>query len=94
MSRPLAVKGVGACSKQWLAYPPSVARSFGPELAALVGYAQHRPNLGNFEGQCPSVLFQDNLPEHLAATDALRPDQEDLVAEFVRQQRWPLKQGR
>src|SRR5947207_484717 len=78
---------------QWLAYPPSVARSFSPELAALVGYAQHRPNLGNFEGQCPSVLFKDNVPEHLAATDALRPDQEELVAEFVRQQRWPLMRG-
>ena len=79
---------------QWLAYPPSVARNFSPELAALVGYAQHRPNLGNFEGQCPSVLFKDNLSEHLAATDALRPDQEELVADFVRQQHWPLPQGR
>ena len=49
--------------------------------------------IGNFEGQCPSVLFKDNVPEHLAATDALRPDQEELVAEFVRQQRWPLMRG-
>jgi hypothetical protein len=37
---------------QWLAYPPPVARRFSPELAALVGYAQHRPNLGNHEGVC------------------------------------------
>lgn len=42
---------------QWLAYPPEVARGFAPDLAALAGYTQHRPNLGNFEGQCPSVLF-------------------------------------
>lgn len=75
---------------QWLCYPPEVARNFHPELAALVGYRQHRPNLGNFEGQCPSVLFDEHRPQYLAATDALRPDQEELVAEFVRQQAWPL----
>jgi Phytanoyl-CoA dioxygenase (PhyH) len=74
---------------QWLAYPPEVARGFGPELAALVGYQQHRPNLGNYEGQCPSVLLHGPVPNRLAATDALRPDQEELVAEFVRNQHWP-----
>ena len=74
---------------QWLAYPPEIARDFSPELAALVGYRQHRPNLGNFEGQCPSVLLQPEVPQRLAATDALRPDQEQLVAEFVRKQNWP-----
>jgi hypothetical protein len=74
---------------QWLAYPPEVARHFSPELAALVGYQQHRPNLGNFEGQCPSVLLRHQIPERFAATDALRPDQEELLAEFVRDQDWP-----
>jgi hypothetical protein len=74
---------------QWLAYPPEVARHFSPELAALVGYQQHRPNLGNYEGQCPSVLLQRHVPERFAATDALRPDQEALIAEFVRGQDWP-----
>jgi len=74
---------------QWLAYPPEIARGFDPELAALVGYRQHRPNLGNYEGQCPSVLLQGEMPKRLAATDSLRPDQEALVAEFVRQQQWP-----
>lgn len=64
---------------QWLAYPPEIARSFTPELAALVGYQQHRPNLGNFEGQCPSVLLRDDVPEHLNAIDALRPDQVALI---------------
>jgi hypothetical protein len=73
---------------QWLAYPPDVARRFSPELAALVGYQQHRPNLGNYEGQCPSVLLKDRVPERLAATDALRPDQAELVADFVRGQDW------
>jgi ectoine hydroxylase-related dioxygenase (phytanoyl-CoA dioxygenase family) len=74
---------------QWLAYPPAIARHFNPELAALVGYQQHRPNLGNYEGQCPSVLLQRNIPDRFAATDALRPDQEALVAEFVDGQNWP-----
>ncbi|MES1973352.1 MAG: phytanoyl-CoA dioxygenase family protein [Pseudomonadota bacterium] len=60
---------------QMLAYPPTVARSFPPELAALVGYRQHRPNLGNYEGQCPSILLADRDGGPLAAIDALRPDQ-------------------
>jgi len=72
---------------QWLVYPPPVARYFSPELAALVGYAQHRPNLGNVEGQCPSILLQDRVPEHLPAIDALRPDQAEAAAMFVRSQR-------
>jgi hypothetical protein len=73
---------------QWLAYPPAVARRFSPELAALIGYAQHRPNLGNYEGQCPSLLLRETIPERLGAVDALRPDQAELVADFVRAQDW------
>jgi len=65
---------------QWLAYPPDVAKVFSPELAALVGYAQHRPNLGNYEGQCPSLLLSENVPEYIGAIDALRPDQEAMMA--------------
>jgi ectoine hydroxylase-related dioxygenase (phytanoyl-CoA dioxygenase family) len=68
---------------QWLAYPPAVARNFPPELAALVGYAQHRPNLGNYEGQCPSILLRDDIPEHIGAVDALRPDQVVMLAEYL-----------
>ena len=79
---------------QWLAYPPEIARHFDPELAALVGYVQHRPNLGNFEGHCPSVLFNDDRAERLGAIDALRADQVDLVADFVRHQDWPGAAGR
>jgi hypothetical protein len=70
----------------WLSYPPDIARTFPPELAALIGYRQHRPNLGNFEGQCPSVLLNGPIAEPLGAIDALRPDQEELVASFVDQQ--------
>ena len=68
---------------QWLVYPPSVARNFDPELAALVGYVQHRPNLGNYEGRCPSILFGTSIPEPLGGIDALRPDQTSAVAKFV-----------
>lgn len=68
---------------QWLVYPPAVARHFPPELAALVGYCQHRPNLGNYEGQCPSILLQGNPGAHLAATDALRPDQQEQLARYL-----------
>lgn len=71
---------------QWLAYPPEVARAFPPELAALVGYRQHRPNLGNFEGQCPSLLLGGRVPERIGAVDSLRPDQAVLVADYVREQ--------
>lgn len=71
---------------QWLVYPPQVARHFSPELAALVGYAQHRPNLGNVEGQCPSILLRDHVPDHLPAIDALRPDQAEATELFIRSQ--------
>jgi ectoine hydroxylase-related dioxygenase (phytanoyl-CoA dioxygenase family) len=70
----------------WLAYPPEVARRFSPELAALAGYRQHRPNLGNFEGQCPSVLLTGAPDRPLAAIDALRPDQQDMVTAFAARQ--------
>ncbi len=72
---------------QWLAYPPQIARAFSPGVAALAGYAQHRPNLGNFEGQCPSVLFDGYPQDPIAAIDALRPDQQALLAEHVAAQR-------
>lgn len=68
---------------QWLAYPPAVARGFSPDLAALVGYRQHRPNLGNFEGQCPSVLLHGEPAEAIGAIDALTPEQAEMVAAFV-----------
>ncbi|MGF7148943.1 ectoine hydroxylase-related dioxygenase (phytanoyl-CoA dioxygenase family) [Sphingomonas zeicaulis] len=72
---------------QFLAYPPNIARGFGEALSDLVGYRQHRPNLGNFEGQCPSRLLGPDAPEHLAAIDALRPDQAMMVGAHAAQQR-------
>lgn len=74
---------------QYLVYPPEIASHFDPELAALVGYAQHRPNLGNVEGQCPSVLLGDGgigrppMIDGLAAIDALLPEQAEALAAHV-----------
>ncbi|HEX8480896.1 MAG TPA: phytanoyl-CoA dioxygenase family protein [Allosphingosinicella sp.] len=70
----------------WLTYPPEVARAFPPELRDLVGYRRHRPNLGNYDGQCPSVLFEDDVPDFLAVTDALVPEQQQRVEQFVSRQ--------
>lgn len=67
----------------WLSYPPHIARSFPKELADLVGYVQHRPNLGNYEGQCPSILLSGDVPAFIRAVDALRPEQEDAVRKFA-----------
>jgi hypothetical protein len=72
---------------QWLAYPPYIAREFPRELSKLVGYAQHRPNLGNFEGRCPSFLFDGDPDAAVAAVDALRPDQAAMLIEHVAAQR-------
>jgi len=71
----------------WLAYPPHVARTFSPELSELAGYCQHRPNLGNYEGQCPSILLSGTPADHIQARDALRPDQEAAVREFANSRR-------
>ena len=68
---------------QWLCYPPEIAKTFSPELAELIGYSQHRPNLGNYEGQSPAILLDGLAPEYIAATDALRPDQQAQLEIFI-----------
>lgn len=64
---------------QFLTYPPSIARTFPPELQALIGYRIHRPNLGGWNGQDPSILLgaHDEHPSHV---DALPPE----IAEELR----------
>ena len=71
---------------QWLVYPPEVARRFDPELAALVGYAQHRPNLGNVEGRCPSELLYGGGVPGAAPADALLPEQASALRDYVAQE--------
>jgi ectoine hydroxylase-related dioxygenase (phytanoyl-CoA dioxygenase family) len=71
----------------WLTYPPEIARTFPPELRDLVGYRLHRPNLGNYDGQCPSILLRDDdLPDHLAAVDAFAPPHQAALAKFAASQ--------
>ena len=67
---------------QWLVYPPEIARTFSPELAALAGYQLHRPDRGNYEGQCPSVLLKEGLSEYLPSVDGVTDDQAGLIAEY------------
>lgn len=67
----------------WLAYPPEVARHFSPEVAELAGYRAHRPNLGTYEGRCPSGLLRDSRDAGKnGAVDALRPEQEQLIGAY------------
>ncbi len=73
---------------QWLAYPPPIARAFSADLAALVGYRQHLPSLGNYEGQCPSVLLSDDPPlDSYAFTDALKEEHYELMRNYYAAQR-------
>lgn len=65
----------------WLAYPPHIARGFSPELAALAGYRIHRPNLGTYEGRCPSWLLREGAGG-IGAVDALLPEQQAAIADF------------
>lgn len=67
----------------WLAYPPVVAKDFPPALAALAGYRAHRPNLGTYEGRCPSTLLEGPA----GAIDSLLPEQEVKIAAFRDMQR-------
>ena len=66
----------------WLAYPPAIASKFSDELAALVGYSCYRPNLGNFEGQCPSILLAGDARDHYRFADSLRSDQMQWVRDY------------
>jgi len=70
---------------QTLIYPPAIAKEFPRELTELLGYGIHRPNLGNYEGQSPSVLLDGGEePDVLQAQDALTPDQAEFVAQVMR----------
>ena len=76
-----------AYENQSLAYPRDFVKGLDPELAALLGYRWHRPNLGTYDGQCPSILLRHAVPDHLATIDALSPQHEALVADFAARQR-------
>jgi ectoine hydroxylase-related dioxygenase (phytanoyl-CoA dioxygenase family) len=64
----------------WLTYPPDVARAFPHELRALIGYRRNRPNLGSYDGRCPSILFSDDCSDYLGLVDDLTPEQQQALA--------------
>jgi len=64
---------------QTLVYPPEIARHFSPELAALIGYRVHKPNLGHVHGACPSQLLLDKQNGLERAIDYLKPEHEMLI---------------
>lgn len=66
----------------WLAYPPHVARTLPRDVMGLAGYRAHRPNLGTYEGRCPSLLLDEAQNGPVGAIDMLRPDQEALIADY------------
>ncbi|MCW2338177.1 hypothetical protein M2337_002410 [Sphingobium sp. B2D3A] len=65
----------------WLAYPPEIARTFSEQLRSLAGYKAHRPNLGTYEGHCPSLLLEEPGGTR-GAIDVLRPEQEALIEQY------------
>lgn len=72
-----------AYENQSLAYSAEFVRTLEPELQALLGYRWHRPNLGTYDGQCPSILLDEEVPDALATVDSLSPYHEPLVAAFA-----------
>jgi ectoine hydroxylase-related dioxygenase (phytanoyl-CoA dioxygenase family) len=69
----------------FLSYPPAVARQFPPQVRNLLGYRIHRPNLGHYEGQDPSLLFGSQLPA-LGMRDALPEAIADRLRKYYESQ--------
>jgi hypothetical protein len=72
-----------AYENQSLAYSPEFVRTLPAELQAMLGYRWHRPNLGTYDGQCPSILLNDSVPDALATVDSLAAAHEPLVAAYA-----------
>lgn len=75
-----------AYENQSLAYSADFVRTLDPALQAMLGYRWHRPNLGTYDGQCPSILLTGAVPDHLATVDALSAEHEAVVARFAARQ--------
>lgn len=82
-----------AYENQSLAYSPEFVRTLDPELAALLGYRWHRPNLGTYDGQCPSILLASQVPDNLATIDSLSPEHVELVGAFARRELSTARSG-
>ncbi|HWL46278.1 MAG TPA: phytanoyl-CoA dioxygenase family protein [Sphingomonadaceae bacterium] len=65
---------------QNLTYTTEFARTLPEELAAMIGYRWQRPNLGTFDGQCPSVLLKEGeVDDYLPTIDSFTPEQKVIV---------------
>lgn len=64
---------------QNLTYDRAFARTLEPELAAMIGYRWQRPNLGTYDGQCPSVLLDEDVSDYLPTVDSFTPEQKVIV---------------
>lgn len=65
---------------QNLTYSHDFARTLDPELAAMIGYRWQRPNLGTYDGQCPSVLLGEGvIDDYLPTVDSFTPEQKVIV---------------
>lgn len=71
---------------QYLVYPPEVAKRFPKKLQALVGYAAHKPNVGWYEGQDPSIVLRGQR-DYLPATDLLSDPINEMLEEHYRERR-------
>jgi ectoine hydroxylase-related dioxygenase (phytanoyl-CoA dioxygenase family) len=67
----------------WLAYPPQIAREFDPVLAGLIGYCHHRPSIGMYDGQCPSLLLDGAIDDFIGTVDAMNPNQEARILRWM-----------
>ena len=65
----------------YLAYPPEIARRFDRPVRELIGYRLHRPNLGHYEGQDPSVALSPHS-RTLPMMDALPPAIAQELAQY------------
>lgn len=67
---------------QYLAVPPAVAKTLPKDLRDLIGYTIHRPNLGWYEGQDPSIALEHDESTALAARDYFAPEVAEAIKDY------------
>lgn len=72
----------------FLTYPPELAATFPPALADLIGYRCHAGNLGNYDGQCPSLLLSGDYDELRGAREIMSPQHRQILEQFALTQDW------
>jgi hypothetical protein len=64
-------------------HPPPGAAHVPPKISARVGYPPHRSSLGTDKTRYPSILLGEEISNHLAAVDALRPEPVAMMAQYL-----------